>query len=195
MRFSRDVVVIGGCGHVGLPLGLALADRGLNVALYDLNQDAVDLVTDGQLPFNEPGAPEVLVRVLGRNLIATTDPAVVATAECLVVVVGTPIDETLCPDPRAVSQAIEELADHLVDGQLLVLRSTIFPGVTALVERVIAQIGRDVDVAFCPERIAEGRAMAELFDLPQIVSGRTNDAVDRAEKLFRNLTGEVVRLL
>jgi UDP-N-acetyl-D-mannosaminuronic acid dehydrogenase len=195
MQFTRDVVIVGGCGHVGLPLGLALADRGLTVALYDLNQRAVDLVSAGELPFKEPGASEVLARVLGRNLIATTDPSVVATAESLVVVVGTPIDEHLCPDPGVVSQAIEELADHLVDGQLLVLRSTVFPGVTALVERVVARLGRDIDVAFCPERIAEGRAMTELFDLPQIVSGRTEDATDRAEKLFRNLTGEVVRLL
>jgi len=195
MSFTRDVVVIGGCGHVGLPLGLAMADRGLSVALYDLNQDAVDLVSAGRLPFNEPGASEVLARVLGRNLMATTDPSVIGSAECLVVVVGTPIDEHLCPDPGAVSQAIEALADHLVDGQLLVLRSTIFPGVTALVERVVARLGRNIDVAFCPERIAEGRAMTELYDLPQIVSGRTDDAVGRAEKLFRNLTGEVVRLL
>ena len=195
MGFSRDVVVIGGCGHVGLPLGLALADRGLSVALYDTNPDAVEIVAGGQMPFTEAGADAVLDRVLGQNLVATTDPAVVATAECLVVVVGTPIDEHLSPDPRVVSRAIEKLSDHLVDVQLLVLRSTIFPGVTALVERVVAGLGRKIDVAFCPERIAEGRAMIELYHLPQIVSGRTDAATDRAEKLFRNLTGEIVRLL
>src|SRR5205807_7037929 len=90
---------------------------------------------------------------------------------------------------------IESLADQLVDGQLLVLRSTVYPGVTAMVERLLARMGKKIDVAFCPERIAQGRAMVELFTLPQIVSGRTEWAADRAEKLFRTVTDEVVRLV
>ena len=56
MRFERDVVVVGGCGHVGLPLGLAFADRGLNVALFDINSDAVDQVENGVMPFAEDGS-------------------------------------------------------------------------------------------------------------------------------------------
>ena len=54
--FERDVVVIGGCGHVGLPLAIAFADRGANVAVYDVNPDAVAQVGDGRMPFDEPGA-------------------------------------------------------------------------------------------------------------------------------------------
>ena len=169
MRFERDVVIVGGCGHVGLPLGLAFADRGLNVALFDLNDDAVGQVESGAMPFAEAGADEVLQRVLGIRLIATADPGVVATAENVVVVIGTPVDEHLNPDPTAVSQAVAEMDDVLRDGQLLVLRSTVYPGTTALVERTIAGLGKSVDVAFCPERIAEGKAMTELFELPQIV--------------------------
>jgi UDP-N-acetyl-D-mannosaminuronic acid dehydrogenase len=92
VSFSRDVVIVGGCGHVGLPLGLALADQGLSVALYDINENTVRMVSSGQLPFAGPGADPVLARVLGRTLIATKDPSVISTAECLVVVIGTPID-------------------------------------------------------------------------------------------------------
>jgi UDP-N-acetyl-D-mannosaminuronic acid dehydrogenase len=84
--------------------------------------------------------------------------------------------------------------ENLVDGQLLVLRSTLYPGVTALVERLLVRAGKQVDVAFCPERIAEGYAMIELFELPQIVSGRTAAAGDRAERLFRVLTDKIVRV-
>ena len=194
MVYTRDVVVIGGCGHVGLPLGVAFADRGLRVALYDINEAAVATVNDGRLPFEEPGAEEVLRRVVGDRLVATSDPAVLATAEAVVVVIGTPVDEHLNPDPQAVPQAIEALAPHLVDGQVLVLRSTLYPGVTALVARLIERLGLQIDVAFCPERIAEGKAMTELYELPQIVSGTTPLASDRAEKLFRNLTEHVVHL-
>ena len=102
---DRDVVVIGGCGHVGLPLALAFADRGANVAIYDVSEAAVAAVNSGQMPFAEPGADEVLQRVL-----------------------------------------------------------------------------------------AEGKAMTELFELPQIVSSRTQAGADRAAKLFGRLTDQLVRL-
>jgi UDP-N-acetyl-D-mannosaminuronic acid dehydrogenase len=194
MPFVNDVVVVGGCGHVGLPLGLAFADRGLKVALLDVNQEAVDLVMSGTMPFMEDGASDVLTRVVGRELHATADSAVVSSAENVVVVIGTPIDEHLNPDPNAVLRAVDELREHLVVGQLLVLRSTLYPGTTALIDRIVSTLNKQIDVAFCPERIAEGRAMTELFELPQIVSGRTEHTVDRAEKLFRNLATQMVRM-
>src|SRR4051794_35346521 len=134
--FSRDVVVIGGCGRVGLPLGLAFADRSLRVTLFDINPVAVSRVNAGSLPFDEPGAADVLARVVGTALDATTDPACVAEAEHVIVVVGTPIDEHLNPVPQAVPKAVAAVGEHLRDGQLLVLRSTLYPGVTALVERL-----------------------------------------------------------
>jgi len=102
--------------------------------------------------------------------------------------------ERLNPDLNAVNDTIQEIAAGLVDGQLLVLRSTVYPGVTAMVESLTERMGLDVDVAFCPERIAQGRAMIELSELPQIVSSRSPRALERATKLFRNLTHEVVFL-
>jgi UDP-N-acetyl-D-mannosaminuronic acid dehydrogenase len=195
MSFDLDVVVVGGCGRAGLPLGLAFADRGLRVGLYDVDERAVAAVADGRMPFREERADDILVWVkVEKRLEASTDPALIRRAESVVVVIGTPVDEHLNPDIPAVSRALEELADHFADGQLLVLRSTVYPGVTAKVEQLVRGRGLDVDVAFCPERIAEGKALTEVFELPQIVSGGNDRAVDRAGKLFRNLTSEVVRL-
>jgi UDP-N-acetyl-D-mannosaminuronic acid dehydrogenase len=194
MSFERDVVVVGGCGHVGLPLGLAFAERGLQVALYDVNQAAVDEVAAGRMPFDEAGAQAVLERVLSSRLMASTDPTVVSSAQHVVIVIGTPVDEHLNPDPNAVSSAIRELLPHLVDGQLIVLRSTLYPGTTALVEATVAQSGKQLEVSFCPERIAEGKAMTELFELPQIVSGRTESVLDRSAKLFGTLASQMVRM-
>jgi UDP-N-acetyl-D-mannosaminuronic acid dehydrogenase len=178
---------------VGLPLGLAFADRGLSVALYDVNERAVGQVANGEMPFQEDGAEEVLGRV-GENLVATMDASDVARAEHVIVVIGTPVDEHLDPRPTAVPDAIEALAPHLRDGQLLVLRSTLYPGVTAMVERMIERLGVGVEVAFCPERIAEGAALKELFDLPQIVASRSQTGQARAEKLFGALTASTVPL-
>ena len=194
-RFPVDVAVVGGCGHVGLPFALVVADRGLDVTLFDVNAEAVEQVNRGELPFDEPGAAPVLAHVLAEGrLRATTDPAAVKEAEHVVVVIGTPIDGHLNPDLNAMQEAITEIAESLVDGQLLVLRSTVYPGVTAMVERIIERLGVDVDVAFCPERIAEGHAMIELRELPQIVAARTSRAVDRATKFLRVLTDDMVFL-
>ena len=195
MMWAQDVVVVGGCGHVGLPLALALADRGARVTAYDHDARAVAGVLAGRMPFLEHGAEPVLARVLAaRRLTATTDPAAVAAAEHVVVVVGTPIDEHLNPETMALPHAIEALAPHLRAGQLLVLRSTVYPGVTRLVERRLEELGLALDLAFCPERIAEGRALAELCSLPQIVASRTATGRERAARLFRQLTSTIVEL-
>jgi UDP-N-acetyl-D-mannosaminuronic acid dehydrogenase len=194
-RFSHDVVIIGGCGHVGLPLAIALAGRGASVLIYDVSDAAVKRVNDAVLPFDEPGAGPVLQQaVADGRLRASTDPAVVGDAENVVVVIGTPVDEHLNPDPQAIPAALGVCADYFRDGQLLILRSTVYPGVTALVERMVDDLGRDIDVAFCPERIAEGKAMTELFSLPQIVSARSDRVRNRAATVFGLLTSQIVPL-
>ena len=193
--FDYDVVVIGGGGHVGLPLAIALADRGASVIVYDLSERAVDLVNGGTMPFGEPGATPMLRRALdAERLFATTDASCVARARNVIVVIGTPVDEHLNPDPNAIPKALDGCSQYFRDGQLLVLRSTVYPGVTALVERMIGTLGRDIPVAFCPERIAEHKAMTELFTLPQIVSSTSVTGRERAAELFGLLTDKIVHL-
>jgi UDP-N-acetyl-D-mannosaminuronic acid dehydrogenase len=188
-----DVVVVGGCGHVGLPLAIALADRGLRVVSYDINAETVASVAAGRMPFDEPGASLLLRKVLDSGAFAaSTDAQIVSRAETVIVVVGTPVDEHLNPDPQAVPDAITELTEHLRDDQLLVLRSTVYPGVTRLTETIMGRSGKALDIAFCPERIAEGRAFTELYDLPQIVSGCSPAAVKRASELFERLASKVI---
>ena len=192
-QFDRDVVIVGGCGHVGLPLALAFADRGANVGIYDISQASVDTVNAGRMPFAESGADTALHRVLSAGrLKASADPAIVATAESVVVVIGTPVDEHLNPKQTAITRALNGCVEYLRDGQLVILRSTVFPGVTALVEKMVAGFGAQIEVAFCPERIAEGKAMTELFELPQIVSARSVAALERAAALFGMLTSKLV---
>ena len=192
-QVERDVVVIGGCGHVGLPLALAFADRGAKVGIYDVSEAAVGMVNSGRMPFAEPGTDEVLRRVLtAGRMEASYDSAIVGTAEHVVVVIGTPVDEHLNPNQMAINTALGACARYLRDGHLLILRSTVFPGVTALVEKMMAGLGLQIEVAFCPERIAEGQAMTELFELPQIVSARTPAGTKRASALFERLTGKIV---
>jgi UDP-N-acetyl-D-mannosaminuronic acid dehydrogenase len=193
--FINDVVVIGGGGHVGLPLAIALADRGSKVIVFDVSEKAVSTILSGRVPFSEPGAEPVLQRVIAEGRFdASTDAAVVATARNVIVVIGTPVDEHLNPDPNAIPTALAGCSEYFRDGQLLILRSTVYPGVTALVEKMVVGLGVDMPVAFCPERIAEHKAMEELYSLPQIVSSRSDDGRAQAARLFGTLTSQIVHL-
>lgn len=185
---DRKVCVVGGCGHVGLPLGMAFADTGHQVVLYDINQESVDTVNRGVMPFMEDKAPQVLERVVASgNLKATVEPESIAGADVVIIIIGTPVDEHLNPDPNAVINALEPSRDYYMDGQLVILRSTVYPGVTAKVEQYFDRLGVEVDVAFCPERIAEGRAMIELYSLPQIIGAREPRVQRRAQRFFEAL--------
>ena len=190
---STSITVVGGCGHVGLPLGIALAESAGDVTLLDIAAPVVERVNAGEVPFLEPNMDEVLERVLAQGTLrATIDPTCVSASEVVVIVIGTPVDEHLNPDPNAVVAAIDGIASYMRDGQLVVLRSTVYPGVTALVERHLAGRGLQVDVAFCPERIAEGKAMEELRSLPQIIGANTESARSRARELFGTLTDTLI---
>jgi UDP-N-acetyl-D-mannosaminuronic acid dehydrogenase len=191
----QDVVVVGGAGHVGLPIAIAFASRGLRVAIFDVNEAAVASIGSGKLPFLEAGALAPFIEALDSGtLSATTDPSVISTGDAVVIVVGTPVDEHLSPDPDAVPRALHEVVEHFRDGQLIVLRSTVYPGVTRRVEGMFARAGLAVDVAFCPERIAEGQAMTELFTLPQLVAARSAEVRQRAASLFGKLTNSILEL-
>lgn len=191
--FKSDVVVVGGAGHVGLPLAIMFASRGLKTIIYDISEDAVNKVAAGEMPFLEPGAEPLLREALSNgNLVATASPDSIGECENVIIVLGTPVDEHLNPDPSALSRSIENIASNLRNDQLIVLRSTIFPGVTAAVSKALKNLNIKADLAFCPERIAEHNAIEELVSLPQIVSGTSSSAVVRAKELFMNLTSEVI---
>jgi len=190
-----SVVVVGGCGHVGLPLALALADSGVKTTSLDIDAAKVLRVMDGHMPFLEPGTEELLIKVLASgNFTATTDPNSITDADTIIVVIGTPVDEHLNPEPDAVVHAINDCLPFMRDGQLMVLRSTIFPGVTKKIENHLAKSGKKLDLSFCPERIAEGFALEELSSLPQVIGARTESAFIRSEELFAQLGAEPVRV-
>jgi UDP-N-acetyl-D-mannosaminuronic acid dehydrogenase len=192
--FRYDVCVVGGCGHVGLPLAITFARSGLNVSVHDINRKAVETVNAGRMPFLEPNAEPALREVLGKTLHVTDDPAPVSESRHVVVVIGTPVDEHLNPTFHAIQRFFRGLLPLLRDGQCVVLRSTVYPGTTSRVADLVAASGKDVSVAFCPERVAEGKAMEELRVLPQIVSGCDGRAVEMAAALFGRIAKSILFL-
>lgn len=188
------IVIVGGCGHVGLPLGMSFASKGCDVTLVDINAAAVAQVNSGQMPFLEHGADALLRQVIGKTLRATTDAAAIRGADVVVCIVGTPIDEHLNPQVDKLIALIKALAVHLRPEQLFVLRSTVFPGATAHVARHLHALVPGIDVAFCPERVAQGHALREFEELPQLVSGLSPRARERAAALFRRQTDRIIEV-
>jgi UDP-N-acetyl-D-mannosaminuronic acid dehydrogenase len=190
------LAIVGGCGHVGLPLGLAFARKGYQVDLVDTSPERVAQVNAGQMPFHEDDADALLAETTRTGLIkATTDTSVLEDASALIVTIGTPVDEYLDPSVGEFDRSIQQLLQKVRPGQLLVLRSTVFPGMTDRLVRQLEQMGRnDVDLAYCPERIVQGKSLQELEQLPQLVGGTTPKAAERAAALFRIVCPKIVFL-
>lgn len=190
-----EVVVVGGAGHVGAPLAIVLAHHGMPTLIHDLSVKAMDVLAKGELPFLEEGGEPLLKDVLAKKMLTfSPDPASVGGVPYVIVTIGTPIDEFHNPMLGVVQQCIDALVPHLVDDQTIVLRSTIFPGVTEYVHNYLRTKGKKVHVAFCPERVVQGYSVRELQALPQIISGTTPEAEERAAKLFSKIAPKLVRM-
>lgn len=190
---ARPLCIVGGCGHVGLPLGLSFAAQGLHVELLDINRDAIALVNAGRMPFLDEGAGELLSRFAGASVVATDDIASVGRADAVIVAVGTPVDEHLNPRVQDLLATLDGLRPQMRDGQLLILRSTIAPGMTKLVRERLDEFDVRIDLAFCPERVAQGYALREIHGLPQIVAAFSDREFERAATLFGMIAPEIVR--
>jgi len=138
--FQFDLCVVGGCGHVGLPLAIAFAESGLRVSIYDIDCDAVKTVSAGVMPFCEEGAADLLRAHVGKTLHASTQPDVVAQSQHVVVVIGTPVDEHLNPTFYAMRRFFNGLTPYLRDGQCIVLFFIIYPATTAAAAQPAEQI-------------------------------------------------------
>lgn len=193
--FGRDVCVIGGAGHVGLPLAMTFADVGLRTVIYDINSKTVQTIRQGIMPFLEEGGPEMLKRVLASGRLEVDDsPQRLPDCKFVIMVIGTPVDEHLNPTFAGIQRALDGCIDHLRNGQVLILRSTVFPGISRHIQNHLKSKGLDIRVAFCPERVAEGHSLREFRELPQIISAFDAETVVRVRQLFAPFTSSFVEM-
>ena len=195
MNKAFDVVVVGGAGHVGAPLSIVLASRGLRTLIYDVNEQTVGALRDGRMPFLEDGAEPLLQDALRRDMLGFAHtPESIAGVPTVIVTIGTPIDEFQNPRMSVLTRCVDGLIPHLTDDQLIVLRSTVAPGVTEHLAEYLQSKGKRPAIAFCPEHVVQGKGVEEIQTLPQLVSGLSREAVTRAASLFSQIAPEVVEL-
>jgi UDP-N-acetyl-D-mannosaminuronic acid dehydrogenase len=195
---TQKICIIGGCGHVGIPLGLALASRGFAVTLIDVNKEAVAKINSGVLPFTEEGADEILARCVGGggvgHLCATTDVESARVQDAVIFVTGTPVDEHQNPKIHDVLKVINAYLPLLKKEQLIILRSTIFPGTTELIAHELTKHFGQAHLAFCPERILQGKGIEEIFTLPQVIAAVSDESFAAAEAIFAKIAPKIIRL-
>jgi UDP-N-acetyl-D-mannosaminuronic acid dehydrogenase len=190
-----DLCVVGGAGHVGLPLAIAFAHTGMRTLVYDINEAALEQIAGGELPALEYDADPLLKETLANgNLVMSANQKDVGKADIIIVTIGTPVDEYMNPVHRAVKQCIDDLLPYFRDDQLLVLRSTLYPGTSDWVKSYLVSKGCKMDVAFCPERVVQGYTIRELHGMPQIVGGTDEASAERAKELFARVAPEIVEM-
>jgi len=185
-------VAIVGFGYIGSCIGAVIADKGFDVVGIDVRKNLVDEMNRGTISINEPGLNELIARtVAAKKLRATTDYGAIRDCDVVVVTVGTPLGANFDPDTRDIVAASESIAKHIRDGQLIVLKSTVPPRTTDDVVRPILERNAPADarfyLAFCPERLAEGRAIIELKTIPVVVGGIDEVSTEMASEFWRSV--------
>jgi len=191
-------VSVVGIGRVGLPLCLILAESGYKVYGIDVRQDYIAKIKKAEMPFVEDKAQELLEKHVNKNFFPTTEMAKTKEADYIVLTLGTPVDEHLNPEYKQIEAVMQSIVKLLRKGQTIILRSTVAPGTTEYLKDFIEKqstlkVGKDIFLAFCPERIAQGQAIEETKEIPQIVGGINEESTKKAIEFFRPFTREQLK--
>jgi UDP-N-acetyl-D-mannosaminuronic acid dehydrogenase len=184
-----------GLGRVGLPLSLAFAEAGFKVFGIDIDLALIKKLEKKQMPFMENGAESLLKKYANNTFFPTSNYEVINKSDCVILTLGTPVDEHLNPDYNQIDNILPILKRNLKKGQLIILRSTIAPGTTELIKDYLEdntnlKVEKDFYLAFCPERIAEGNSLQEIKEIPQIIGGIGKRSSELAKELFIHITKE-----
>lgn len=186
-----DVTIVGGLGHVGLPLGIVFADKGLKVCLCDIDKKKAEMVKNGKMPFIEYDAEPILKKAVENgNLAISLDQGSISKAKYVVIAIGTPVDEYLNPKTRQFLEFFEGVKKYLDVAQTIIIRSTVYPRTCEQIYNLLGD--KKWKIAYCPERIIQGYSVKELKELPQIIAGLNDKAVKEASDLFSKISPKII---
>lgn len=177
---KKKVIIIGGAGHIGLPLGLLFASKKINVTLYDKNKKQIKLIKKGIFPFMEENGQKYLTK-FRKKVVATTNKKNIKSADVIIICIGTPVINGR-PDLVSFFRLFKEIKFLINPKQLIIIRSSIYPGTC---EKVFKFLGKQfTNISYCPERVVQGKSISELPKLPQIISGMSDEAINYSQKIF-----------
>ncbi|OFJ52480.1 nucleotide sugar dehydrogenase [Mycolicibacterium grossiae] len=188
-----DVGIVG-LGYVGLTLATVLAEAGNSVIGVEKRRELVDMTNEGIPHFTETGLPDALSGVTrSKKLVAAEAFDDSFSCDVYIITVGTPLAADGVARVDMIEAAARDIAANMQDGALVILRSTVKIGTTRdVVAPILEASGKRFDIAMCPERTLEGKALQELRELPQIIGADSQEVADRAAAVFRKLTNSIV---
>jgi UDP-N-acetyl-D-mannosaminuronic acid dehydrogenase len=195
LQVEKAVCVVG-LGYVGLTLAVALGNAGFPIVGIERDPRIRKSVEAGRAHFPEPGLDDLLAEQVanGAFIVHETLPSN-PDISTYIVTVGTPLGSDGRVNLTDFESVLQAIAAVLKDSDLVVLRSTVKVGTTRrLAAKILDASGADYDLAFCPERTVEGKALFELKNLPQIVSGMSERSIGRAAELFGKICPYTVRV-
>lgn len=183
----QKIVTVIGIGRVGLPLALLISSKGYTVYGIGRDEKKIELLKKGIMPFKEEGG-NLLKKNINKTFIPTTNYELAKNSNIIILTLGTPIDENMNPVFGQIDSAINKLIPFLQKKQLIILRSTVSPQTTEYVKEKIEmstklKVGYDIFLSYCPERIAQGKAITETKSIPQIIGG-VNEISSQKSKIF-----------
>ncbi len=192
---SKKTVAIVGLGYVGLPLAVRASERGYTVIGYDTNEEKIALLNAGKSPIEDAFLEENIGRY---PFEATSDGSRLDQADIILICVPTPVDESFYPDLTPVISATELIATHAKKGALVVLESTVNPGVSEEVVRPLFEkagytIGTDLYLAHCPERINPGDTKWNVTNIPRVVGSFDETGLALAYDFYASIVDGEIR--
>jgi len=188
---KNKITVIGGAGHIGLPLSIVFANKDFDVAVLDKNKSAMEIAKKGIMPFREKDGVKNLKKALKKKIKFYSEPSSFISDSTVVITVGTPVDNFLNPDMRQIKECIDSLIPYLKKGQLIILRSTVYPGTSDWLYKYLYK-KKKCDIAFCHERVIQGYTFDEIEKLPQIIAASSKTALKRATLIFKKISKKIV---
>jgi UDP-N-acetyl-D-glucosamine dehydrogenase len=199
IRSRTALIAVVGLGYVGLPLAVAHAQRGFRVLGIDVDRAKVAAVSDGRSYIKDVPSSEVADASAVGRLIASTSFTALKDADAVFICVPTPCTRNKEPDTSRIEAAAEGIARHLRKGMLVILRSTSYPGTTEelvkpILERTGLKVGKDIYLAFAPERVDPGRKDFTVHNTPVVVGGCDPESARRATLLLGQVVNRVVAI-
>ena len=185
---KADIVIVGGAGHIGLPLGMLFASKGKRVILYDKDKKNVSKINNLQMPFMEEGGSKLLKKNKNR-ILATTDKKSLQNVKIIIVCIGTPVKNSK-PDLAFFFKMFREVKKYLSPNKLLVIRSSIYPGTCFKIQKFLGS--KFKNISYCPERVVQGKSISELPKLPQIISGVSKKSINQSKQLFKLICKKII---
>ncbi len=183
----KKICIIGGAGHIGLPLALKFSEKNFFVNVIDKDIKNIKKLKNKIFPFKEEGGEKLLKKALkNKKINFFTDYKSVKSADYIILTVGTPLVNN-SPSLFQIYSVLKSIKKFLNNKQSIILRSTIFPGATKIIKKKVFKINNKIGLSYCPERVAQGKSIKEIQNLTQIISSNNKKEEIKINNLFKKI--------